>query len=210
MKKSILEHMYVGYFKLDIHQRINARQMRNGLNINYLFKATMESVNLAMDKEIWTDNFSYCPNNNSRLWHKNGKQHSKYPSPAKLELESIARAAGVYHLKHFSNGGSSEFDKSINELSRNMIETMVRLHGHCYLWKINRHSKDEPIWKIHNPGDRIFNFECELVTPRYDKKLYALIKMWSEYNKIIPDKWKTLNAIFDRVEEIGGYSLSWA
>ena len=63
------------YDELNIHQRINARQARNGLNICGLFTATMESVRLSGFRER---EFEQCPSNQWKLYHKRGKRHFMY------------------------------------------------------------------------------------------------------------------------------------
>lgn len=57
------------YFKLNIHERINARQGRNGLNINYLFSTVIRQ----------SDFNSEYPCVNVGLYHPYGKTHSQYP-----------------------------------------------------------------------------------------------------------------------------------
>jgi len=63
---------YGSYFKLNIHQRINERQHRNGLNINYLFSTVMSSC-------VYSGFKNYLhPVVNNGLYHHWGKNHSKY------------------------------------------------------------------------------------------------------------------------------------
>lgn len=63
---------YSGYFKLPINERINSRQNRNGLNINYLFSTVIRSFHLG-------SNISSYPRINTGLYHPVGKKHSQYP-----------------------------------------------------------------------------------------------------------------------------------
>jgi hypothetical protein len=66
------QSMYQKYFTLNIHQRINERQKRNGLNINYLFATVLR-------QEEYTGFNSLHPVVNNGMYHHIGKNHSQYP-----------------------------------------------------------------------------------------------------------------------------------
>ncbi len=75
-KSSAVNHFilagYGKYFQLNINQRINARQNRNKLNINGLFRTVlMQSSYTGFDCEN--------PTINNGMYHHYGKTHSKYP-----------------------------------------------------------------------------------------------------------------------------------
>ncbi len=64
---------YGSYFKLNIHERINLRQNRNSLNINWLFSTVIS--------DWWNhkDHFKASfPKVNNGLYHHSGRNHSKY------------------------------------------------------------------------------------------------------------------------------------
>lgn len=61
------------YLKLNINQRINERQHRNSLNINFVFWV----VNSDSDHSKYEN--SDHPKINNGIYHHLGKTHSKYP-----------------------------------------------------------------------------------------------------------------------------------
>jgi hypothetical protein len=65
---------YKSYFRLNINQRINERQHRNALNINYLFSTVISSCTYS-----GFENYLH-PKVNNGLFHHYGKNHSKYAS----------------------------------------------------------------------------------------------------------------------------------
>lgn len=67
------KQMYGSYFKMSIHEKINSRQNRNGLNINFLFATVVSQCNYAQ-----YDGKSH-PVINNGLYHHIGRNHSKYP-----------------------------------------------------------------------------------------------------------------------------------
>ena len=75
-KQQVIKAMYRPYFEISINEKINARQRRNGLNINYLYGTTMDNVGRGYleDKD-----YSH-PVINNGLYHHIGKTHSKYPT----------------------------------------------------------------------------------------------------------------------------------
>jgi hypothetical protein len=67
-----LNGMFRTYINLNIHQKINERQKRNGLNINYLFSTVIHQQN-------YTKYEALHPVINNGLYHHIGKNHSQYP-----------------------------------------------------------------------------------------------------------------------------------
>ena len=65
---------YGAYFQLSIHERINLRQNRNSLNINWLFSTCIGNCHLYSD--LLTMNY---PKINNGIYHHTGRKHSKYP-----------------------------------------------------------------------------------------------------------------------------------
>jgi len=64
---------YGSYFELTINQRINLRQNRNSLNINWLFSTVLSD---------WWNHKNYFmasfPKINNGLYHHSGHNHSRY------------------------------------------------------------------------------------------------------------------------------------
>jgi hypothetical protein len=71
-KQHFINCGYGEYFRLNIHQKINERQQRNALNINYLFGTV---VRMCSHSRYETTH----PQVNNGLYHHIGKTHSKYP-----------------------------------------------------------------------------------------------------------------------------------
>jgi len=56
-----------------------------------------------------------------------------------FSLEELYSLESGYILRHWANGGTSEFDMSINSISRAIIEKYNERHGNCFLGAINQH-----------------------------------------------------------------------
>lgn len=69
LNNSFIKAGHGKYFKLNIFQRINERQLRNSLNINGLFRTVITQNNYGID----------YPKINNGIYHHSGKTHSKYP-----------------------------------------------------------------------------------------------------------------------------------
>ncbi len=63
---------YGRYFRLNINQKINERQGRNGLNINHLYSTVISQC-------IYSGYDTSYPKINNGTFHHYGKSHSKYP-----------------------------------------------------------------------------------------------------------------------------------
>jgi hypothetical protein len=71
--------MYQPYFALSINQRINERQHRNGLNINYLFSTVIRQC-------VYHEYSSGAPCFNTGIYHHIGRKHSAWH---KLKVNSL-------------------------------------------------------------------------------------------------------------------------
>jgi hypothetical protein len=207
--KDLLKQMHPTYFKLNVHQKINARQLRNGLNINHIFATKLYDFDYVAE-DIECDHYTICPVNTG-IYHHFGKRHSQYPRYGKVKLRLLRKMTANYHHKHYANGGSTEFDKSINDISRDKIETIDYLHGQCFLWKGNIYNEDEKICVPYR-GQRIYNFCADIVTPHYDQRLYDAIKKWNSKGVLeIEDRLDFVIQIYDYAcDRCGGVELSWA
>lgn len=200
--------MYPAYFELSVHQKINRRQLGNGLKINGLFHAGITGLGyMSLDRVMETDYFRICPVNNG-IYHKYGKSHTMYPRFGQKKMKLLKKMTREYHRKHSTNGGASEFDKSINDISRDIIDTMYEIHQECYLWKINLYNIEHD--RICTPyiAQKVCNFEFAIATPCYDKILYSLIKAWNSPT-IKTNMHNLIERISNRVYKIGGIFLSW-
>lgn len=111
------------------------------------------------------------------------------------------------------NEGVSEFDKSINDISRDTIIAMKEKHGVCFLGKINLYGEErEKDYKlVEFTGQKIYNFGFEFCLPCYDAELETMIndRDKSEYEGTGKD-FKMVTAITERIYKIGGRNLFWS
>jgi hypothetical protein len=117
-------------------------------------------------------------------------------------------------LEYFrtNNGQPTEFDMSINDISRDTIEAMHYEKGACWLGKINLYNKNEKPFKLvkWTPGTIAFNFQYDFILPVHDTEIENMIndRDQTPFNtRIIYDKG---NAIIERVRKLGGVLLTWA
>lgn len=111
------------------------------------------------------------------------------------------------------NGGVTEYDMSINDISRNMIFAMKAEKGVCFLGKVNLYGEErkEEYKLTEYTGQKIYNFEYSFCLPCYDEELEKMIDNRDKavYTGAITDS-VLVSAIIDRVEKIGGINLFWA
>lgn len=132
-----------------------------------------------------------------------------------LSLEQLDQLALDYFLRHRLNGGASEFDLSINDISRARIQAFRRERGICFLAKINLWDKDR-----NNPdyrftlytGQHVCNFEFDLVLSVEDETLRKLIVEHNRPHGPLDSHaaWQRIQQITARMLEIGGINLTWA
>ena len=129
------------------------------------------------------------------------------------KLQQLIQQQNNYIFNHADNGGSSEFDKSCNDISRDIIQAIKAEFGKCWVIKVNLYSDEGdrqtmPVF-VEYTGQEIYNFSCDLALPKKDKELEQLVRnYWTDnYRRTLSEQ---INAIFDRAEEIGGYVLTWS
>lgn len=71
--------LYPKYFALNVNQKINERQSRNGLKINYLFATVLQQEQYCGDFKAG------YPKINNGIYHHFGRNHSLYPTPKHLK-----------------------------------------------------------------------------------------------------------------------------
>lgn len=130
-------------------------------------------------------------------------------------LEQLNAKTDDYIIRHLDNGGCSEFDKSINDISRATIDAILRNYEQCFLGKINLKEEDRNnlIYRF-TPyiGQKIYNFQYQFVVPCEDEELRSLIVQYNTPDKILDskNKYRGLDRIYERIKEIGGVILFWS
>lgn len=111
------------------------------------------------------------------------------------------------------NQGVNEFDKSINDISREMIFAMKQEKGTCFLGKINLYGEEskEEYKLVEFTGQQIFNFSYEFCLPCYDTELENMIRERdeAEYDSYEKD-FARVTAITERIYKLGGRNLFWS
>ena len=127
-----------------------------------------------------------------------------------LSLKECSQAITKYLI---GNEGTSEFDKSINDISRETIKAMKRETGTCYLGKINLFGDERktPYKLVNYTRQKIYNFEYCFCLPCYDKQIEQMI---DERDKApytgTADDCKKVEAITNRVQQLNGKHLFWS
>lgn len=127
-------------------------------------------------------------------------------------LAECQTAAANYLRRHWNNGGTSEFDQSINGISRATIEAMKAEKGECWMFKINRYKGDEDKpFMVEYTGQMVYNFEYAAIVPCYDKELENLLKDYTKdsgyHSCTIMQK---ITAIMEKIDQLGGVNLTWS
>lgn len=129
----------------------------------------------------------------------------------KPTLKECSKKTTEYLVTH--EGLTSEFDQSINDISRETIKAMKRESGVCYLGKINLYDDDrkKPYKLTEYTGQRIYNFEYCFCLPCYDEVIERMIEERDKapYTGTAEDC-RRVEAIADRVQQIGGKHLFWS
>lgn len=130
--------------------------------------------------------------------------------------EARRRASGefVRSVTEESGGGycPAESDTCMNDSMRELVRAFETGYGGCILGKINAYNDEEratPMWAWD--GGLVCNFGADFVVPRMDRRLLRLIRDRQEatYTGTVDDKVR-VDAIFARLEEIGGTNLTWS
>jgi hypothetical protein len=131
-----------------------------------------------------------------------------------MNLQEIKQAGRTYHMTYAEEGGTSEFDMSINDISRAKIAACAEIWpevwlGHVNLYGDDRHGGKAIMQKWE--GELVYNFEYAFAIPGHDAELEKLIRDRddAEYTGTTDD-YKRVDAIFARIETLGGETLSWA
>ena len=112
-----------------------------------------------------------------------------------------------------ANKGTSEFDMSINDISRQIVESMKNEKDVCFLGNINLYGEDrKKEFKLTEyTGQKIYNFDYSFCLPCYDAEAERMI---NERNKApytgTSDDSVRIEAITERIYSLGGKYLFWA
>lgn len=121
----------------------------------------------------------------------------------RAEHEYIKRCGGYWEL--------SEFDREINEFSRAKVRAFKHEHEEAWLGNVNLYSETPPNFTEYESGiTALNNFGYAFVIPHPDQELYKLITQRDEadYTGTKADA-PMIDAIFNRIEDIGGIVLNW-
>lgn len=177
------------------------------IELTYKYACRYNEIN---DKEIALTDRQLCEmySQLSLRWDQNLSNFINHILPLKT-VSDCEKAAVTYCRMHWTNGGSSEFDSSINDISRRAIELLYKEKGAGFLGKINYYEPTELVDLIPYDENLIIkNFQFGFIVPVYDQKLIRLIvenrKSGSE--GLI----ERLREIISYISEIGGIHLNWS
>jgi len=130
-------------------------------------------------------------------------------------LEELDFLTIEYIKRHRDLGGSSEFDTSINDISRAKIDKFKEVNGKCYLGNINHYDIDRrnpDIKLVEYEGQLIYNFQYSFVIPCEDETVIWLINEYNREKKEFDCRllMKEIEEINNRIEELGGEFLFWS
>ena len=130
-------------------------------------------------------------------------------------LDELSVLACEYLNCHRNTGGISEFDHSINDISRAVVIKYKEKYDKCFLGKINHYDcdrKNPNLKLVECVGQDITNFEYGFILPCNDDEVTEMI---NEYNKeketINPAEiMEQIEKITQRVVALGGDFLIWS
>lgn len=110
-----------------------------------------------------------------------------------------------------------EADDTYNDLNRAQIAAYRAEHGAAYVGRINHYGTERQhiISGEQSPieeyaGDTVYNWGCDFCIPAYDAELANMIRRWNSPNAALEaGAMKTIAAITNRVEQLGGIQFLW-
>jgi hypothetical protein len=119
----------------------------------------------------------------------------------------------TYEYLKCNEGWPSEFDMSINDISRRMIQAVKDQYDQAWLGCVNLYEDDRK--KEYNlteyTGQKIYNFEYTFVVPCNDQGLVDLIvkRDRTPYTGTKDDR-VLVDQIMGRIESLNGQHLIWS
>lgn len=131
-----------------------------------------------------------------------------------LEYKTLLELASDYHKTYRDNGGASEFDPSINDISRAIIYQFKKKHAQCFLGKVNLYDQERKsldVKLVPYDGQLIYNFEYVFVIPCHDEELIAMIKEHNREKEVFDSSaiMEGITNIYEHIYALGGTALSW-
>ena len=131
-------------------------------------------------------------------------------------LSQLRKKITEYVMTRGGYGNIREADEIYNDLNREQIAALLKMHGKIYLGKRNIWDKTEREEIMNGTrsvyteytGGPIRNFACDFAVPVKDELLEELIREWN-IDETLPKKWSDASKATDRVEEIGGINFVW-
>ena len=116
-------------------------------------------------------------------------------------------------LQESDSFGPCEADTDLNDAQRQLIRAMHDTTGAAFLGWVNvptAHRAGPFVWQW-KPGTMVYNFGASFVVPTMNAELIRLIKdrIKATYTTAAAD-YARISAIFDRVQQVGGYPLTWS
>jgi hypothetical protein len=109
-------------------------------------------------------------------------------------------------------GELGEAHAPTNDRSREIVRLFHERFGECWLGKVNiyKNMPIPPVWK-YDPEEMLYNFGADFVLPCYDAELERMImeRHNTPYTGTKAD-FPLVDAIYNRIAELGGAELHWA
>lgn len=150
----------------------------------------------------------------------NGGERGTILEPVEVQglgqkVEEAARALDNTFAEALRAGGGmslQEANGDLNDASRALIAAFVQEYGSCWLGRVNLYTDEQrkrPIW-MHK-GGTVYNFGASFVLAEFDKELQDMIleRDAAPYTGTSDDA-ERVDAIYERVKELGGHSLAWS
>ena len=124
-------------------------------------------------------------------------------------LAELQTAEHEYIKGHGGYWELSEYKRRINKFSRAKVRAFRRGHGEAWLGNVNFYPETPPNYTKYTNGI-VRNFEYRFIISQPDAELQNLITQRNEadYTGTKAD-FSRVDAIFNKIEELGGIVLNW-
>lgn len=132
-----------------------------------------------------------------------------------LPFEELTRLSEEYLDLHIDDGGASEFNSSINDISKATVHQFKVKYGNCFLGKLYLYGdqrKKLDVKLIPYEGQLIRKFEYDFVVPCNDPELVNLIRELNKIHKDInsQDVIDRIVKVTARIVKLKGVMLTWS